>query len=60
MKKIFAARGKFMLIIWPFELSKLCKPVLHDCLTLNFHVPIASIDANKLYKLGISMINSGR
>jgi len=25
---ILAARGKFMWIIWPFELSELCRPVL--------------------------------
>jgi len=25
---MFVARGKFMLIIWPFQLSELCRPVL--------------------------------
>jgi len=28
MKIDFAARGKFMLIICPFELSELCRPVI--------------------------------
>jgi len=26
MKQTFAARGKLMLISWPFELSELCRP----------------------------------
>ena len=28
MKYTFAARGKFILIIWPFELSGLCRPAV--------------------------------
>jgi len=28
MKYTFVARWKFMLIVWPFELSKLCRPTL--------------------------------
>ena len=30
MKLSFASRGKFMLIIWPFKLSELRRPILKD------------------------------
>jgi len=31
MKETSAARGKFMVIIWPFELSELCRPDVQCC-----------------------------
>jgi len=34
MKQTFAARGKFMLIIWPFEFSELCRPGLKGLLSI--------------------------
>ena len=37
MKETSATRGKFMVIIWPFELSELCRPDLsHTCSPWSF------------------------